>query len=212
MATKRAPRKRAYLAREDRHNALLDTAAQVVEKHGWPALSMISVAEHAKVSRQLIYEHFASVDQLMTETMTHIFRDVYENVRTGIKSSPGSVADLTQLAENMTYDLSPGRARALWQMITGNYSDSPETSRMSRRLRHLLTNLWMPVMGESFGMPDREGRVIVWMLHMAFWGAHQLYEEGEIDRQTASRLFNWMTTQVQAGSVIAPIKARKKKA
>src|SRR5258706_11840579 len=142
MATKGAPRKRAYLAREDRHNALLDTAAQVVEKHGWPELSMISVAEHAKVSRQLIYEHFDSVDELMTQTMTHVFRDIYENVRQGIKGSRGNVADLTQVAEDLTYALSPGRARALWQMITANYSNSPETARMSRRLRHLLTNMW----------------------------------------------------------------------
>ena len=212
MAEKRQAKKRSYLAKDARHTALLETAAKVVEKQGWPALSMISVADEAKVSRQLIYEHFSSVDQLMTETMTHIFRDMYEGVREGIKRSRGNVADLTALAENLTYGLPPERAHALWQMITSTYSDNPETGRMSRRLRHLLTNMWMPIMAESFGLPDREGRVVVWMLHMAFWGAHQMVEEGEVDRETASKLFSWITTQIQAGSVMAPIKQVKKKA
>ena len=210
MAAKRQSKKRSYLAKDDRHNALLETAAMVVEKQGWQALSMISVADHAKVSRQLIYEHFSSVDQLMTETMTHIFREMYEGVREGIKRSRGNVADLTQLAENQTYGLTPGRARALWQMITSTYSDSAETERMSRRLRHLLINMWMPIMTESFGLPDREGRIVVWMLHMAFWGAHQMVDEGEVDRETAAKLFSWITTQIQAGSVMAPIKQAKK--
>ena len=83
---RRATKKRAYLAKDDRHNALLEAAASVVEKQGWPALSMISVAETAKVSRQLVYEHFASVDELMTEVMSHIFREGYENLRDTISA------------------------------------------------------------------------------------------------------------------------------
>lgn len=208
MANKRAITKRLYLAKDNRHNALLDVAATVVEKLGWPALSMISVAEQAKVSRQLVYAHFSSVDQLMTETMTHIFRDLYERFREGIKQSRGNIADLSLFSENTVFELSPGRARALWQMIMATHSATAEVSRMSRRLRHLLTNMWMPIMNQAFGLPEREGRVMIWMLHMAFWGAHQLVEEGEVDRETVARLFTWMTTQIQAGTVMAPLKSK----
>lgn len=202
MPKERAPRKRGYLAKDDRHAALLKTAAAVVEKHGWPALSMISVAEHAKVSRQLVYEHFSSVDQLMTETMTEIFRELYETMRQNIRTSPGNIADLTRLAERMTFDQTPGRTRALWQMITATYSESPEAKRMSRRLRHLLMNLWAPATREAFDLPERDSRTLIWMLHMAFWGAHQLVDEGEITRPDAVRMFLWMLTQIQAGSVL----------
>lgn len=212
MAKARAPKKRGYLAKDARHAELLKTAAEVVEKHGWPALSMIAVAEHARVSRQLVYEHFSSVDQLMTETMTQIFRELYEAMRENIRSNPRNVADLTLLAERLTFDLSPGRTRALWQMITATYSENAETARMSRRLRHLLTNLWAPTTREAFAMPERESRALTWMLHMAFWGAHQLVDEGEIDREAASRLFLWLLTQIQAGSVIAPPTSAKKHA
>jgi AcrR family transcriptional regulator len=203
---RRATKKRAYLAKDDRHSALLEAAASVVEKQGWPALSMISVAEHAKVSRQLVYEHFASVDELMTEVMSHIFREGYENLRDTIRRSPGNVADLTAAAERLTFgDQSPGRIRALWQMITATYSENAETARMSRRLRHLVTNLWTPIVGDSMGLDERESQVMTWMLNMAFWGAHQLVDMGEADRDTALRLFNWMVVQLQAGSVVNPL-------
>jgi AcrR family transcriptional regulator len=210
MPKPRATKKRGYLAKDARHGELLKTAAAVVEKHGWPALSMISVAEHAQVSRQLVYEHFSSVDQLMTETMTQIFREMYESMRESIKTNPRNLTDLTLFAERMTFDLSPGRTRALWQMITATYSESAEAARMSRRLRHLLTNLWAPSTREAFGLAERDSRALTWMLHMAFWGAHQLVDEGEIDREAASKLFLWMITQIQAGSIVSPPKPAKK--
>ena len=206
MAT--APKKRTYLAKDHRRRALLETAARVVEQQGWPALSMISVADQAKVSRQLVYQHFESLDQLMAETMTQVFREMYESLRESIKRNPGNIADLTLFAERMTFDMSPGRTRALWQMITATYSESAETSRMSRRLRHLLTNLWAPTTKDAFGLGDRESRALTWMLHMAFWGAHQLVDDGDIDRESASKLFLWMITQIQAGAVMAPPKKK----
>ena len=203
------PKKRGYLAKDDRRQALLRTAAEVVEKHGWPALSMISVAEHAKVSRQLVYAHFESVDQLMTETMSQIFREMFEKLREGITRGPKDIVDLTLFAERMTYELSPGRTRALWQMITATYSENPEALRMSRRLRHLLTNLWSPITKQAFDTDERDSRALTWMWHMAFWGAHQLVDDGEIDRDTASRLFVSMITQMQAGHALAAPRATK---
>ncbi|HVT34363.1 MAG TPA: TetR/AcrR family transcriptional regulator [Nevskiaceae bacterium] len=208
MAAKRQAKetkKRAYLAKDDRRKALLETAARVVEEQGWSALSMISVAEQAKVSRQLVYAHFASADELMTETMAQIFRDAYDNARDSIQRSSANIVALIEQIEKSTFDMPPGRVRALWQMITATYSDSAETARLSRRLRHLLTNMWAPVANEAFGLEAREGRALIWMLHMAFWGAHQLVDEGEVDRATATRLVSWMVTQIQAGSVMSPL-------
>lgn len=195
---KKVREKRGYLARDDRREALLRTAAEVVEKHGWPALSMISVAEHAKVSRQLVYAHFESVDELMTATMTQLYREMFETFRERLsKKEPANLTDLTMFADRMIYQLSPGRTRALWQMITATYSENPDAMRMGRKLRHLLTNLWLPITRQAFGTDDRDSRALTWMWHMAFWGAHQLVDEGEIDRETASRLFAEMMTRMQ---------------
>jgi AcrR family transcriptional regulator len=196
----RIAKKRSYLAKDDRKQALLQTAAAVVEKQGWAALSMISVAEQARVSRQLVYQHFATLDELMGETMTHIFREGYERVRASIAQNAGNVADLQSSVDAMTGDLSPERARALWQMIAGAHSGSHSLVSRCRRRRESRAASGLPVADEAFGVKDTHARVLIWMLHMAYWGAQQLVWEGETDRDTAMRMFLWMVAQAQAGS------------
>lgn len=195
--------KRAYLARDDRRAALLDVAAAVVEEQGWPALSMIAVAEAAQVSRQLVYQHFASVDELMADTMSRLFRNRYENIRSSIGST-GDMSELLRIVEQQTFDDHPGRVRALWQMITATYSDNAETSRMSTRLRHLLVKLWAPTLARQFGLPESQASALSWMLLMAFWGAHQLVHDGELDRRGATELFTWMVLRLQGPGAAAP--------
>lgn len=197
-----AQEKRHYLARDDRRNALLDVAAEVVEKQGWQALSMISVAEAAGVSRQLVYQHFSSVDELMTDTMTHVFSDIYEGIRKQLKSDPAKVMEMVLAAETETFKLSRNRARALWQILTLPTAADSDAGRASRRIRHLITKMWTPTVRMVFGLDEREGRALAWMLNMAFWGAHQLVEEKEIDQASASRLVLKLI-QSAAGSAAA---------
>lgn len=197
MPRQKAPVKRAYLARDDRREALLDVAASVVEQQGWQALSMISVAETAKVSRQLVYQHFSSVDELMADTMSHLFRGRYENIRSNMAGKSDDLPALVKMIDEQTFDEQPGRVRALWQMITSTYSDNAETSRMSTRLRHLLVKLWAPLLNEQFGLSEAQSRAMSWMLHMAFWGAHQLVHDGELSRKAANELFTWMLMSLQ---------------
>jgi len=203
MTRKPPIEKRAYLARDDRRLALLDIAATVVEQQGWPALSMISVAETAKVSRQLVYQHFSSVDELMADTMSHLFRSRYENIRSGIGESSSDLTGLMRLVEQQTFGDNPARVRALWQMITATYSDNAETSRMGTRLRHLLTKLWTPMVMQQFGLGEAQARTLVWMLHMAFWGAHQLVHDGEISRKSSNELFTWMLMKLMTPDAAA---------
>lgn len=197
MTRKKVPPKRAYLPRDDRRLALLDVAAKVVEEKGWQALSMIAVAETAAVSRQLVYQHFTSVDELMADTMSHLFRSRYENIRGSISESSDNLAGLMRVVDQQTFDENPARVRALWQMITATYSDNAETTRMGVRLRHLLTKLWTPMVMREFKLGEPQARAMVWMLHMAFWGAHQLVHDGEISRKTAHELFTLMLMRLQ---------------
>ncbi len=196
MTRKPPPPKRAYLARDDRRLALLDVAASVVEQQGWQALSMISVAETAKVSRQLVYQHFTSVDELMADTMSHLFRSRYENIRSTVNTNPTDLKQLMQLVDQQTFDENPGKVRALWQMITATYSDNAETHRMGQRLRHLLTKLWSPMIAQRGEFTGPQSQAMAWMLNMAFWGAHQLVHDGEISRKAANELFVWMLVRL----------------
>lgn len=205
----RPPQKRQYLAKDERRLALLDVAAALVEQQGWQALTMISVADAAKVSRQLIYQHFASIDELMADTMAHLLRDAYEHLRSNLKGDPGKLPQLVSFAENLTLDLPPARARALWQMMTAHNSGSVETNRMSRRLRHLLTKLWSPMVSKAFELDARDGDALVWMLIMGFWGGLQLVDDGEIEREDITQLFSWMIERLRTGAAQLPAAERR---
>ena len=215
MTRQKATPKRAYLARDDRRLALLDVAATVVVEQGWQALSMISVAETAAVSRQLVYQHFASVDELMADTMSHLFRDRFEKIRESIQANSSDLVGLMRIVGQQTFDEKPGHVRALWQMITATYSDNAETSRMGRRLRHLLTKLWSPIIAQQLSCSAEQSQAIAWMLHMSFWGAHQLVHDGEMSRKSADDLFTWMLlrlTSPEAGNGITKPSAKTKAA
>jgi len=53
------------LSRPDRQDALLDTAAALLEAGGASAVTMEAVAANAGVSRPLVYKHFTNRDALM---------------------------------------------------------------------------------------------------------------------------------------------------
>src|SRR4051812_32918516 len=55
----------ARLAHADRREALLDAAAALVASGDVEAVSMEAVAQHAAVSRPLVYKHFANRSELL---------------------------------------------------------------------------------------------------------------------------------------------------
>lgn len=54
----------------NKHNQILKSAEFLFLKHGFSGVSMIQVAEHAGVSKQTIYAHFNSKDELFTAVLT----------------------------------------------------------------------------------------------------------------------------------------------
>lgn len=193
---KKAAVKRRYPSREERRLALLDVAAEVVEDKGWSALSMLSLAEAAQVSRQLVYQHFSSVDELMAGTLEHLFRHQYEAMRRAIGDSALSLEALLRFSEKVTFDEPPRRIRALWQMLTMIESDREELATISRRVRRLVVRLWAPVIEQHMGVSETQARALAWMLNMAFWGAHQLSDEGELSRKAAIELCTKLVTDL----------------
>lgn len=198
MNRRKPPAKRAYLSRSDRRQALLDVAATVVEEKGWPALSMIAVAEAGNISRQLVYQHFSSVDELMADTMSHLFRGRYENIRSNVLGASGDdLAGLLRVVHQLTFDDRPARVRALWQMMTATHTENAETGRMGARLRQLLSKLWTPMVERQLGLDQDRARAMAWMLNMAYWGAQHLVHDGDLSKEDAIELFTWMMLRLQ---------------
>lgn len=193
--------KRVYLSRDKRRNMLMDVAAELVEQQGWSALTMVSLATQADVSRQLVYQHFSSTEQLMAATLTHLFKDVYDNTREAVlQERPRGLAQTIQLMQRITLDIPAGRARALWQAMSASGSGEGEISALSSHLRHLLVKLTRPLVQQALALNATQAETLVWMLIVSFWGARQLLDEGEITQQELMQMHGWVTERVIRGT------------
>ena len=80
---------RPYLTSPERRRQLLDVAGRLVREGGWSSLSMQGLAIAAGVSRQLVYEHFASADDLYLATLGHLFERVPQAEKKQEDKNPG---------------------------------------------------------------------------------------------------------------------------
>lgn len=189
-------RKRPYLSRDRRRQNLLSAAASLVEQQGWPALTMSALAEFSGTSRQLIYQHFPSLEKLLAETAWHIFNDTLAGTRSSIAANPASLTGAVAAAEAITLDLPPGRADALWQLIAGTAGGGPELDHIRLGLRKLIGSAWMPLVRKELGLNEGDARAYAWMTVMAFWGMRQLIRDGEVSRARGMKLFNELVERI----------------
>ncbi len=189
--------KREYLSRDRRKRSLLDAAAAIVERDGWSALTMSALAEAAGTSRQLIYQHFNSQEKLLAGTAWHIFNETMSGTQASVAAHPTNLAEAALAAEAVTLDLPPGRANALWQLIAGTASATPELEKVRLGLRELITGIWTPLVRKELGMTTADAKAYAWMMIMSFWGMRQLVGDGELPRTRGVKLFNQMIEQVR---------------
>lgn len=193
---RKTPAKRAYLSRDMRRQTLLEVAADIVEREGWTALTMSALAEQGGTSRQLIYQHFPSLEKLLADTSWHIFTDTMLGTQASIAAHPGSLAEAAAAAEAVTLDLPPGRGDALWQLIAGTASTTAELDQMRRGMRDVITGIWTPLVRKELGLKEADAKAYAWMMVIAFWGMRQLVRDGDISRKRGVSLFAQMVERL----------------
>lgn len=194
--TEKPAAKRAYLSRDLRRQALLEAAAALVEQQGWAALSMSALAEAGGTSRQLVYQHFPSLDKLLADTAWYIFNDTLSGTEASIAANPDRLQEAAKAAEAITLDLPPGRGDALWQLIAGTAGASPELDKMRRGFRDLISGVWSVPVRKQLGLNTAESKAYAWMAVMAFWAMRQLVRDRVIGRAQGIALFNQFVERV----------------
>ncbi len=76
-----------------RHDALLDAAVALVRANGVQVVSMEAVAEHAGVSRSLVYKHFANRDELLAAAYRREASNLHRELASEVASA-GSVEEM----------------------------------------------------------------------------------------------------------------------
>jgi AcrR family transcriptional regulator len=190
--------KRPYLLRDERRRVFLEGAATLVETNGWGVLTMSALAEHIGVSRQLVYQHFPNLENLLVSTAKYLFRNVGEDLQLAVEKAQASsnVLFVLRAACGVCFDLPKGQGNALWQLISGTTLNLVDLEGVRTNMRSMLLDIWTPVLVKSLGMSDDQAKPLAWMLIMAFWGIRQLVVDQIMTREEAETQLNQMFQRV----------------
>ena len=75
------------VSQTQRRDALLDAAVALVEDGGADAVSMDAVAERAKVSRPLVYKHFANREELLVAVYQREALDLHDRLAADVAAA-----------------------------------------------------------------------------------------------------------------------------
>ncbi|KQW81226.1 TetR family transcriptional regulator [Devosia sp. Root413D1] len=87
----------ARLSKEDRRQQLLDVALKIVREEGADALTLVSLALRADVSRPVTYEHFGTRPGLLLALYERLERAYVDALREALAAAPRSLPALAAL-------------------------------------------------------------------------------------------------------------------
>ena len=103
---------RPYMNKIARRQMLLDTASGIVDEYGWNTLSMISLAEHGGVSRQLVYQNFDSINTLTEQTASYMFEELYTEIQDVLRKHSDDIVVAITKAQHVLFSFPEGRVQA----------------------------------------------------------------------------------------------------
>ncbi|MBQ0758206.1 MAG: TetR/AcrR family transcriptional regulator [Zhongshania sp.] len=193
---------RPYMNKVARRKMLLDSAAAIVDEHGWNTLSMISLAEQARVSRQLVYQNFDSINTLTEQTASYMFEELYTETQTILRNHSDDIVVAITKAQHVLFSFPEGRVQALWALLADNTSHNTPFSAVSRRYRKLISDLYTPIISRTMNLDTQQAGQVAWLLMMSFWGGQQLIHDQTISKTRSLELMQWYIERLVAGCKI----------
>ncbi|MHB8826466.1 MAG: TetR/AcrR family transcriptional regulator [Acidimicrobiales bacterium] len=175
--------KRPYLRADARREMILEAAERVIARDGLARLSMIGVAHEARVSRQLIYRHFASRSELLVGLVEHHF----SQLEGGLSDVSGDYRDPRDLLrERFARALAlPLRDQLLVRSVFSGVDQlEPDLAPGVAQLRDQLIGRWTRLGLAPYG-DDEIGRARVWAIFHAVFGLWDLLGQGTLEGDAA---------------------------
>ncbi len=178
-------KRRTRLSPEQRRNALLDAAAQVVVELGVHGLSMEAVTERAGVSRALGYFYFENTDLLVKALYKREFGAVYEALKPALEA-PGTLEDRVRAKVHAYFDVVEERHDLFAVLNTA--LDGPEY----RRERHARYRWWeaylAELVGGEFDIRPEMSRVLARLLMAVDGRCVNMWYRDRLDRADVEEL------------------------
>jgi AcrR family transcriptional regulator len=149
---------------------------------------MQGLAAAAGVSRQLVYEHFATADDLHLATLTHLFERAHTST-SAIATSGASVEETIGRSLALFLDLPLEERHALRTLAIETEPRRPSIARARARLRGRIATIWVPYVRAQTGVGEAEATALAWMLTTAAWGLSDTIADGTLTRARGVDLF-----------------------
>ena len=145
--------------------AILDAAAELIRERGKPRFSVDELAERADVARRTVFNHFASLDDIVLITCTRVLTDAVEEFRAATKANSrgnGSRDSLfTEIAAAVQGMDLPSVIAYLWGVLAEDGEDGRSQSAMQDVFARATEQLSLELAGRSTALDHFEAEILV---------------------------------------------------
>jgi AcrR family transcriptional regulator len=145
VAPRTSPKKR--LSAEERRAAILGAAMRVFAERGYHRTAIDDIARAAGVSKALIYEHFASKEELHLELMEQTALELFERLRGAAAVGGRGTAERLQAGLDAFFGFVEER-RGAWRMLFREAGD-PEVAVVLDRITAQVTAVVAALIAED---------------------------------------------------------------
>ncbi|UCR88199.1 TetR/AcrR family transcriptional regulator [Mycetocola spongiae] len=128
------PAPRPHPLRERSHRAILDAARDLIAQNGVAGFSVDTLAERAGVSRRTVFNHFASIDDIVTSSCTEALGILVHSIKASVGAAPPGGGSRSSMFEHVVTVLRetdiPGVISYLWQALGGFEAGDPRPSQI----------------------------------------------------------------------------------
>lgn len=144
------------LTHADRRDALLDSAAALIAAGGADAVTMDAVAEHAGVSRPLVYKHFANRSELLEALYARESLALHRHLSSAV-SEATTLEDMVRALVRGSLEAQASRG-ATFATLRAAGSRTDERRREQRRRDGTTLRFFMREAMARFGLGEKEAR------------------------------------------------------
>lgn len=205
---RRAPDRRTALKARHRR-AILDAAKALISEGGTARFSVDQLAERADVSRRTIFNHFASIDDVVTTVCTEVLGVVTDNLRELVTNHPVEPGSRTAMFETVAAALRatdlPDTIAFLWRALGGLDPGDPRPQHIFQMTVSRTTAGLARELARDAELGPLEGELLVSSLMHGteVIARHWITETGattdEAARARWHELLDWLIASIRAG-------------
>ncbi len=181
------PMKRQYLSAESRRESILRVADEVLSKEGVAHLSIVEVANRAGISRQLVYQHFADLNALLTEVIRTRLNELQSSLDGLDGARRGEIRELVEIQLRRALNL-PLRDRQLMRNVFGDITALPKDLWPTiSEMRQDVVARWARLIDPQ-AKPTSQAYAKMGLIMHTILGAWDLLYEGTITEDEATGL------------------------